>query len=38
MIIKNFDKKGKLENTKYFKNRAIWFLSECVVLNINFVV
>ena len=38
MFNKNFDKKEKLENAKYFKNRAIWFLSECVGLTIYFIV
>ena len=38
MINKTVDKKEKLQNTKYFKNRAIWFLSEYVNLIFYFVV
>ena len=38
MINKTVDKKEKLQNTKYFKNRAIWFLSECINPIIFFIV
>ena len=38
MFIKKVDKNEKLENPKYFKNIAIWFLSECVGLTIYFIV